>query len=340
MTDWEPFFLPGSPVTALPHWRRPRLYLLRQNVRQSWQASGFYPAYRWQTQLLRSLLRLRATCLPSTATSRQAWLLAEWPPHILADLRPAALLVGTPGPAQKLTLRLVDASGRVAAFLKWSDKPAGIARLQCERRVLEALPRGLGPAVLHFGEAGGGVGLLVEALSGRPGVPRPQVPPDALAFLEVLQQSATVSTTTTVHPWLARWLEQPAVASWAAKLTRRAWPVVPQHGDFTPWNLVGAGRDLRAIDWEYGQLDGFPGVDLAYFVLQVGALIYRWEPEYARQQAAAQLRRVKWLTLDNREADALVRLTAYAAFEAFQRDGHRDDRPQQRWRRAVWQTTE
>lgn len=338
MTDWEPFFLPDSSVTALPHWRSPRLYLLRQNARQSWQASGLYPAYRWQTQLLRSLLRLRATFLSSTETSGQVWMLAGWPSHVLADLRPAALLVGTPGPAQKLTLCLADDSGRAAAFLKWSDRPAGIARLHRERRVLEALPRGLGPAVLYFGEAGGGVGLLVEALPGRPGVPNPQIPSDALAFLEALQRLATVSATE--HPWLVRWLERPAVACWAAKLTRRAWPVVPQHGDFTPWNLIREGRNLRAIDWEYGQLDGFPGVDLAYFVLQVGALIYRWEPGHARQRAAAQLRRVKWLTLDDGEADALVRLTAYAAFEAYQRDGHGDDRPQQRWRKAVWQTTE
>jgi len=44
-------------------------------------------------------------------------------------------------------------------------------------------------------------------------------------------------------------------------------PVVCEHRDCSPWNLVLAARDLPALlDWESAELHGLPGLDLVYFL--------------------------------------------------------------------------
>ena len=110
------------------------------------------------------------------------------------------------------------------------------------------------------------------------------------------------------------------------------------HGDFAPWNIRrkpdGA---LCAMDWEYGRLDGFPYVDMAYFVLQTAALIHRWKPPKAASYAAAFLSNHRWAALRPAEATAIVRLAAYDAYMNSMDDEQSGDAPLQLWRRAVWE---
>ncbi len=46
-----------------------------------------------------------------------------------------------------------------------------------------------------------------------------------------------------------------------------ALPVVPEHRDFAPWNLlVSEGGQLGVLDWESAEPDGLPFLDLVYFL--------------------------------------------------------------------------
>jgi Ser/Thr protein kinase RdoA (MazF antagonist) len=46
-----------------------------------------------------------------------------------------------------------------------------------------------------------------------------------------------------------------------------ALPVVPEHRDFAPWNLlVSEGGKLGVLDWESAEPDGLPFLDLMYFL--------------------------------------------------------------------------
>ena len=46
-----------------------------------------------------------------------------------------------------------------------------------------------------------------------------------------------------------------------------AFPLVPEHRDFAPWNLlVSEGGKLGVLDWESGEPDGLPFLDLVYFL--------------------------------------------------------------------------
>jgi thiamine kinase-like enzyme len=113
---------------------------------------------------------------------------------------------------------------------------------------------------------------------------------------------------------------------------------VVRHGDFAPWNLLG-GSDgkLRAIDWEYGSPKGFPYLDLAHYILQVAALIYRWSPSKALHYTIHYLTDQPWPALKAAEAEAITRLTAYHLHRQALEDGHAQDAPGQAWRRAVWE---
>jgi len=122
-----------------------------------------------------------------------------------------------------------------------------------------------------------------------------------------------------------------------AALAGPSWPVVVQHGDVAPWNIMqDSGGDVRALDWEYGSLPGFPHLDLAFYILQTAALMHRWPPEKARDYAVARLTRAPWPALEPAEALAVVRLAALDTYWKQMEDGQRRGAPLQAWRRRVW----
>ena len=109
-----------------------------------------------------------------------------------------------------------------------------------------------------------------------------------------------------------------------------------QHGDLAPWNiLIDKTGSLRIIDWEYGTLEGFPGIDLAFYVLQQAVLIYNLIPQRARERAVQQLARVEWLGLSHEEAEAIVRLTALDTCIRVEEE-NRGDSMLRKWWREVW----
>jgi aminoglycoside phosphotransferase (APT) family kinase protein len=146
-----------------------------------------------------------------------------------------------------------------------------------------------------------------------------------------------------VHPWIRHLRSSglpPGLHSCLETLAGRNWPVAIQHGDFAPWNLLRRPDGvLGAIDWEYGTPEGFPHLDLAYYILQTSALIYRRNPLTAARYAAEYLTQQPALDLDSEEARALTRLTAYDAYLKGLEDGQSERADLQTWRRRIWQET-
>jgi aminoglycoside phosphotransferase (APT) family kinase protein len=61
----------------------------------------------------------------------------------------------------------------------------------------------------------------------------------------------------------------PSALEQADALLRRLdrLPIVPEHRDFAPWNIVVTpGGGIGVLDWEGAQLEGLAGVDLIYFL--------------------------------------------------------------------------
>lgn len=340
MMDWEMFFPQGTAVAALPGWGNPRLYLPAQDIRRRWAASSLYPAFRPLARCYRLLLRARAASglLKVRTAQSDGWLLKDFLKDVLPEANQVVVLAGTPGPAQKMTIQIRDAKGRVRGYVKFARGEAARRRLRQEYQLLQRLPTGAGPKALRFAPLADGEAMLITPLEGR--ALRAKLPPEQGLgkFLSFLANGEPVAAEE--HPWLRALLERAGARAepWLEPLAGRSWPLAVCHGDFAPWN-IRRNRDgaLSAIDWEYGCVDGFPYVDAAYFVLQTAALIHRWKPRKAASYAAAFLSNHPWPALRPAEAASIVRLAACDAYLKSMDDGESPDAPLQRWRGAVWE---
>lgn len=335
--------VPGQSLVAVPGPARPRLFIPAETAWGRWRSSRLYPASRWTAKAYRLFLRIRtAACGASPVVMNvQASPLADFLVGTPLSARATSILVGTPGPAQKFTVGLWDEAGEAVGYLKYGETDRAVSRIRNESEVLTELPDGLGPRLLKYGPLGNGVALLATPVQGRH-LPA-SLPPDqpVLPFLKLLPQTAP-PVSVDDHPWT-----NAAAGGVAAEatflrrgldvLSRRTWRIVYQHGDFAPWNLL-RGRDgtLRAVDWEYGSPSGFPWADLAYYILQVGMLMGRWKPDRTLRWA------VRYLSSSSSfapaEVEAIIRLTAWHAYQQGLEDQHPPDSPIQSWRRTLWNT--
>lgn len=333
--NWANFFPEGTHILAMPDWKQPRLFVSAQPRGLRWRASRLFPATTLLARVRRWLLRGWAQVPGRTRQSHVPYNLRTRLPEMWdRNALPVAALLGTPGPAQKLVVQFADANGIVAGYMKFGESPAAMRRLEQEFRVLTDLQKGLGPEALKLEKIGTGLGLFLSALQG---VPLPgRVAPCAhtMALLHRFQNGSK-SLPVHNHPWLQRALRAyPVAAPWIEILESRPWPVTAIHGDLAPWNILASPHGLHCVDWEYGALDGFIGVDAAHHVLQTAFLLKGWTPKKARQKAT------DWLSqkmgFEPREAEAVVRLTALMARHESLADGHASDTPLQKWRYKVW----
>jgi thiamine kinase-like enzyme len=115
---------------------------------------------------------------------------------------------------------------------------------------------------------------------------------------------------------------------------------VLQHGDFAPWNIVRLpDGSLRALDWEYANAEGFPYLDIAYYLLQTSLLLRRRSPLRAIEEA------VEFLTtstdiepLDTHSARSIVGLAAYEQYTKSLEDGHDAKTYIQQCRLSIWKS--
>lgn len=338
--DWTLFYPPGTLVLALPSWKSPRLYLPVQHFSQRWDASSFYPASRTLARLYRLSLRARAAARLAEVRQVQSgvWPLGAFVRDVLPEVESAVTLVGTPGPAQKITARLLGGQGEVLGYLKYAHKEAARFRLRQEHRLLCNLPAEVGPDPLKFGSFADGEALLTTVLEGEKAPTSLPPADDLMDFLGTLAVSPSVPLE--AHPWAKRIREEGStkLEYWFESLADKSWPVVVQHGDLAPWNLLRKpDGTLGAIDWEYGVLDSFPHLDLAYYVLQIMALVRRQSPAAAAEYTIRYLNQDAGLTLSSKEARALTSLAAYDAYTKSREDGQPDDVRLQAWRRVIWE---
>ncbi len=333
--DWNVFFPEGTPVVALPDWKHPRLYVVAYPWAWRWSASAYFPAYRFTARIRRWLLRVGAQLFGQVRSAQGPFVFTKLSAGFPGGLKPVAVLLGTPGPAQKAVIPLVDATGRTAAYVKYGESPAAKKRLERELQVLSGLPEGIGPKPLGLHAVGTGFALFLSPFEGRPLSARVFPGEETVALLRRIWEGRVV-VSAEEHPWIRRLLgAYPRAEAWVSVLSFRRWPVVPMHGDLAPWNVLSGPSGLLLIDWEYGSLEGFPGVDLAYHVLQVGALLKGWTPARARSKAVDLLSGE--MDLSRSQAEALVRLSALGAYLQFSEDGHASNDLFQEWRRKVWE---
>lgn len=328
-------FPPNSRILTLPNRNRPRLYLTSYSVRQRWQHSGFFPAFRWTARAHRTAQRLRAALgvAPTCQSPNLTWALGEFLNDLWPDLESAVVMMGSEGPAQKLTVQLWQGTQTVA-YVKYAELPAARVRLAQEAKILLALPAGVGPQIVRYSEFAAGEALVTTPVLGRMLPTHPHPSEGAMAYLNGLRISGEL--TISAHPWVLELQEAfgNKVEQWLEPLASSKWPVVLTHGDFTPWNVLQSpSASITAIDWEYGSISGFPYLDALHWTLQVAALLRKASPVQAHDRAMRFIGR----ELPASQAKALISLAAFKAYQEAFADGVSPDVSLQTWRRHVWQ---
>lgn len=334
--------LPAGKIISLPNWTHQRVLLPAENPVSRWQKSQIYPAFRTPAKWFRFFMRARSSMglVQARENPSHSWLLADFLRDVPITVNSAVVAVGAPGPAQKITVQLWN-NNKIVGYLKYAEKGHAQTRLAHEHRILLALPDGLGPRVLKFGNLLNGKGLLTLPIAGRPLSPKLPPSENLWPMLARLQISSPHAGSGENHPWLkfAQTHYGDVVLPWVDKLTNKSWPVVLQHGDFTPWNLLQLPQgSLQAIDWEYAELQGMPFLDVAYFILQVSVLVKRWTAKEAKRFAVFYLNQKTSQELTLAESNALVNLAAYRAYHFAVDDGIMADDAVQSWRKTVWET--
>src|ERR1700722_13240663 len=119
--NWNQLFPPGEPVVALPDWQNPRILISGRSPSSRWTGCSFFPAHRTKARAYRMALRFQAFAGAGEIRNAvgESWMLRDFLGDIVDSPRPPAIQIGTPAAAQKWTIRVADASGKIAAYVKW-----------------------------------------------------------------------------------------------------------------------------------------------------------------------------------------------------------------------------
>lgn len=347
---------------ALPLWRKPRLYIVSRDWKQRWNDSSFYPAFRPRAKLFKLIIRIVATIgmlrtIRCTSNSAQLSTIKE-----RFGFDRVSVLVGTNGPSQKLVARCLDGAGHPVAYIKYGEKPLSRTKLRREAEVLQSLSStdsvsspqpstAIAPQILWYGDYGDGAALTISVVEGQ--MLEARLPRSGSncqltvvrEYLDKLKQSDE-SFNIDDHPAIVRIRGQLGRAAGESHgqlstsdqqldtllepLREQAWPLVIQHGDCAPWNtLKQRDGSICAIDWEEGDVRGFPHFDLIHYILQIAFLIYGWEPGQAIEYV---VRSLACCNVKSHLANSLIRLSVIDCYLKDKGNNLQLDV----WRMAIW----
>jgi hypothetical protein len=234
-----------------------------------------------------------ATAGPGSAPGPRQWLEAGWPAWSLGDPPDRlTLLLATGGPrsvSKVVLLAFAEPEVVPVVAIKAPRVPEAADGVRREADVLERVnsrgARGV-PRLLLRRESDGTPVIAETALAGRPleGLINDRNLASwaarATDWLVGLGRGGSIRTAAhwrhaIVEPTLARFgqvfgeVADREMLQAGAAIVRRIGdlPSVPEQRDFGPWNvLVGPDGALAVLDWESGESDGLPALDLLYFL--------------------------------------------------------------------------
>jgi len=280
--SWRLIRRKGRPLILLP----PGLAAARTGL-------NLYSAQRWQAKLWRALLPLilqtpaaklfEATHFEADATSEIMQFMARQMGTSGDAVSLAAIKFCEARDRSRLVLLLCDESGRPTCVIKAGLNAAGQKDTNQEANFLEKLPANTIGCIRMTGRIKH-PGLSAFATSYFPG----ESPGNDVGMEHLFQAWLNTGSPVRLES-LPTWRELDAAATkadpdnWQAVkkvLAGKTVRTTLYHGDFAPWNVRAVNsQNLRAFDWERGQLEGIPGWDWFHFIIQTSILPKRYSTE-------------------------------------------------------------
>jgi hypothetical protein len=270
----------------------PRWFFPMSDFKTLRKAFALYPALRWRSQAYRAALRAWATTGGARLTHRVSpKRKGEWPlgELLLPDfpaLSTAAVSIGIPGPAQKITVQFMDAQGHTLGFAKYANAPLARDHVANEARMLGLIPENVGPRLVRFVRFLQGDLLVQTPLPGRVRMPRSKPDAAQIRLIERLVRGEEAYVASQ-HPFIEGLYaragrRRSALERIVADLEDSEWPVALHHGDLSPWNMRWQGSNCLAFDWEHGREAGLAYLEVAHAPIQVAGLIRKTDPLRAK----------------------------------------------------------
>jgi len=278
----------------------PRYFVPMSNWRTRLSSSKICPAFNRKARFYRMVLRAWVTLDGARLTHQvsfergEDWVLGDLLRSHLPTLSTAAVSIGIQGPGQKITIQLMDGSGRILGFAKYADKPYTRSLAANEARMLERIPKGVGPRLVGFMPFLEGDLLVQTALPGRPYRPRLRLDAAQLRFFERLVIPGKVYAASE-HPFVKSLYTQSGERRGLFEEILKGfgnseWPVAWTHGDMAPWNMRRWRGNCLAFDWEHGREVGFAYLDAAANLIQVASIIRRADPREGKRAVSDELK--------------------------------------------------
>ena len=299
--DLSWFFPPTSQVRLLAMAGIPGFATTAETVRSRWHDGGLLTAGNLPARVRRLGARLvLATGLPRRTPGsgdEQESVLSQRLRACVDSYDRIVALGGTPGRASKVTLVVLAADDTPVAYAKVGVSQLSRRLVQNEASVLAHVSTCHGPALIGSMETDCVSMVVTSPLRGAPLANRSPVPRDLAERARGQASSSCVSVLD--HPVVTRLagIAPHHVAVAIRALEGVGLPVTVSHGDAAPWNAIrGDDGQVRLFDWEYGEIDGLPLMDVAHWSMQVGHLAMQLSPGEAVRRSVEELRTAVRLT--------------------------------------------
>ena len=290
--------LGGRQMFVLSDRKRPRMLLPLEGTAAARGLVTAGPGLRSpRERLARSLVGAAlATGIPQRLTRNVVVLDQQVGPDLLDALRvgwtPRVAAIGFSvrqiTPNHKPTFIAVDGRGHVLGYGKMGWDRATRTRVAVEARLLRTLAAdpvaglGVAPLLAELDWQGRNVIIVQPLPASARRFPRAQEPPLVLAEraraggqhillgtrAEILTKSIDATRAEDISAALLRCRDR-VTGRWGDL----ELPVGLTHGDWVPWNVATCRASVWAWDWEYGQEQDVPALDLVHWHLQVARLV-------------------------------------------------------------------
>lgn len=332
--DAEKFVIPSGKITKLPNRSNPKLIIPKIDQIKSWRYSAFFPAFRKIAKLYRQGLRVSALFRASEIVNEsdlgnEFILFCEQ--AFEKEIDAGVVLIGTKGPTQKLTIQIWS-QNVIIGYIKYSNLKQAIKSISNEHQVMKDVPESIRPKALRIQELGNGIALALSAISGDQIEPKLSNTNKISQAIEPLVREKLVEIGN--HPWVHKLKANQLdcdIDRWLNRLASKKWPIVIQHGDLAPWNIIRNESSLKLIDWEFGNSQGFQYMDEVFYILQTARLIYKWKPIQAYQYSIEHLK----TKIPTEFCDSIVKLSVFDTYQNSIENGYNVSSPDQQWRNSI-----